>query len=66
MVVLRTFYCFNKRTCDISVTPVLTTKERYTNKLYIGTKTIKEQFIKRKRKETSPHGPRVSHVSRIN
>ena len=41
-------------------------KERYTSKLYIGTKTIKEQFIKRKRKETSPHGPRVSHVSRVN
>ena len=41
-------------------------KERYTSKLYIGTKTIKEQFTKRKRKETSPRGPRVSHVSRIN
>ena len=41
-------------------------KERYTSKLYLGTKTIKEQFIKRKRKETSPNGPRVSHVSSIN
>ena len=40
-------------------------KERYTSKLYIGANTI-EQLIKRKRKETSPHGPKVSHVSRIN
>ena len=30
-------------------------KERYTSKLYIGANTI-EQLIKRKRKETSPHG----------
>ena len=35
MVALRTFYCFNKKMCDISVTPVLTTKRKvYQQALY--------------------------------